>query len=407
MPIVPSRAGRVHALILRLASPRPADRDSAVAQLTLEGPRVIEPLVTSLPGARVPARLAALEVLERLGDPRARSALAALTGDPSPRVALKAIEAMAERGDARSVPTLARLLAGGTPRRREAATRGLARLHRAGVVEALAPLVDAVVDDQAPVGLRLSILDEILRLEPPLPPSTWRPLGRRLATSPVREVAARGAALAREHGRPHARFETPADPVERLVSGGVNAREAAEIVDTLRRDAEPPLDRLHEGLGAARDPEVIQSLARVLAEVGTAASIPALSRALARLDRAVAPELDEASRLAARAGLHVALARLDSRVALHDLRELVVLRPPGVLSQVLEAAARVGDASLVPALARVASEDPSLMGACAATYAAIARRQRIRRTSAALRKVRPEHRAALEAFFASGRSRRP
>ena len=75
----------------------------------------------------------------------------------------------------------------------------------------------------------------------------------------------------------------------------------------------------------------------------------------------------------------------------------------GVLPALLDVVERVGDPSLVPALARAATEDPSLAEPCARAYAAIARRHRLRRTSAALRKVRPEHRPALEAFLAARR----
>ena len=82
MPIVPSRSERVHALVRQLASERPAERDSAVAQLTLLGPRAVEPLLASLTEAPTPARMAALEVLERLGDHRARPAVLDLVHDP-------------------------------------------------------------------------------------------------------------------------------------------------------------------------------------------------------------------------------------------------------------------------------------------------------------------------------------
>jgi hypothetical protein len=111
--------------------------------------------------------------------------------------------------------------------------------------------------------------------------------------------------------------------------------------------------------------------------------------------------------MAARAAIHTALAALDSRVALHDLRELVAVRPPAVMPALLDAVARVGDASVVPALARAATEDPELAPRCAAAFASVARREKLRRTSASLRKVRAEHRPALEAFFeATGRRRR-
>jgi hypothetical protein len=107
--------------------------------------------------------------------------------------------------------------------------------------------------------------------------------------------------------------------------------------------------------------------------------------------------------LAARVRVHAALARLDSRIALHDLRELVAAHPRDAMPALLRVAARVGDGSLVPALARAASEDPSLLGPCTEAYAAVAGRHRLRRTSPALRQVPARHRAALDAFLAASR----
>jgi hypothetical protein len=55
----------------------------------------------------------------------------------------------------------------------------------------------------------------------------------------------------------------------------------------------------------------------------------------------------------------------------------------------------VGDASLVPALAALATDAPRLLPDCARAFGAIAAREKLRPRSAALRAVRPEHRAAL------------
>jgi hypothetical protein len=65
----------------------------------------------------------------------------------------------------------------------------------------------------------------------------------------------------------------------------------------------------------------------------------------------------------------------------------------------LEVAAKVGDASLAPALAALAAEAPALAPACARSFRAIVAREKLVRRSAALRVVRPEHRAALEMLW--------
>jgi hypothetical protein len=399
MPIVPSRSKRVHALVRQLASERPAERDSAVAQLTLLGPRAVEALLASLTEAPTPARMAALEVLERLGDHRARSAVLDLVHDPSRPVALRAIELAGRRSDPRSVAALAEVLARGPRAHRRAAAEALARLHGAGVVEALAPLVDTLVDDEAETTLRLTVLDALLRVEPPLPRSTLRPLRRRLASSGDPAVARRASDLDRHTPRRGG----PKDVVERLRGGEIVPDEAQRIAATLLESGEAPLEKLHEALEQAPSSRSVQALAVVLGTVGGPASIPVLSRALARAGDSARSEEDPDDGLAARAAIHSALAALDSRVALHDLRDLIALHPRGVMPALLAAAARVGDASLVPALARAASEEPALLEPCASTFVVIARRARLRRSNAALRRVRVEHRGALDAFFAARR----
>jgi HEAT repeat protein len=392
MPIVPSRAGRVRALVEGLASERAAERDSAVAQLTLIGARVLEPLRASLADASREGRLAALEVLERLDDLRVLPLLLTLTEDASPAVAARAVELTARRPDPRSVPALAHALGPGPWSRRRAAVQALAGLHSAGVVEALAPLVDAAVDEEAEPRLRIAALDALLEMEPPLPPSTLRPLGRRLASSPDPKVAARATRLGPAPGAHTSGQRGRGDTVKRLRRG-----EAVEGAS---------LEQRHEALENTEHPAAVEALARTLGTAGGPASIPVLSRALGRLAAPPRSTGDPEARLAARAAIHTALATLDSRVALHDLRELVAAHPPAVMPALLAAAARVGDASLVPALARAATEDPGLLSPCGAAYTAIARREKLRRTSPSVRKVRREHRPAIETFLEAARRRR-
>jgi hypothetical protein len=136
-----------------------------------------------------------------------------------------------------------------------------------------------------------------------------------------------------------------------------------------------------------------------------ARAIPALSRALERLGP-VRPGAG-ASSLRARAAIHEALAALDSRAALYDLRETIESSPPEVILRLIQVGARIGDVTLVPALARAATDEPALRAPCRDAFASIALRERLRRTSAALKAVRPAHRSELDGFFRSlGRRRR-
>jgi hypothetical protein len=132
-----------------------------------------------------------------------------------------------------------------------------------------------------------------------------------------------------------------------------------------------------------------------------ATAIPALQRALDRLGPLRGGA--DVTSLRARAALHEGLAALESRVALHDLREAIGAHPRAVMPALLGAAGRVGDASVVPSLARAVAEDAALLDGCARALAAIVARERLRRTSAVFKAVRPEHRAALDLLWERAR----
>jgi len=358
VPIVPSRSARIQELLGRLASASPAERDSAVAGLTLLGTRVVEPLGAFLPTAGRAARLAAVEVLEGIEDPAALPRILDLTRDADDPVALRALEAAGSRPDPRTVEALTALLStrGPLPRRRGAA-RALARLQAAGLVEALDPLAGRLLDEGEDAGLRVVILDSLLTQQPPLAPRTLRPLLKRLASSSDPELAARARST---------------------VDGAIDARLVEELVAP--------------GSSVEASTRITAALAR-----RGAAAIPALQGALERLGP-LRRGADAAS-LRARAAIHEALAALDSRVALYDLREVIEAHPRAAMPALLRAASRIGDTSVAPALARAVAEDTALLDGCAAALAAIVARERLRRTSAALKAVRPEHRTAFDLLW--------
>ena len=410
MPIVPSRSGRIQELLRRLASGSPAERDSGVAGLTLLGTRVVEPLRAVLPNANREARLAAVEVLDRIEDHAALIPLLDLLGDDDEAVARRAAEALGGRPDPRAARALAGVLAGpGPASRRRCAAQALVRLLAAGLVEALDPLVERVVDEGEGESLRLGVLEALAALEPPLAPSTLRPLLGRLAGSvSARALSLRARALS---GAPACR--TPgggeaAPQLGRFKAPHASAAELDRLVRTLCEPGAVPLESLHAAMETAGGAPAISALATALAKVGKPASIPVLHRALVRLGtaRSGARLPGEASTLQARVALHRALCALGSRIALYDLREAIEARPAQGIAGLLEVAARIGDATFVPCLARVASEEPALRTRCSAVFAAIARREKLRRTSASLKAVRAADRAALEGFFVSlGRRR--
>ena len=368
MPIVPSRSGRIQELLGRLASGGPAERDSAVAGLTLLGARVIEPLRAILPTASRAARLAALEVLDRIEAHAALAPLLDLVRDEDETVARRAMEALGGRADLRVVKVLAGVLAGpALASHRRGAARALVRLQAAGLVEALDPLAARLLDEREEASLRVAILDALRAQEPPLAAATLRPLLRRLAASADPQLAARA--------RPTTDAPFSLEGlVDELVLAGRSAKAVARTTAALALRGAP--------------------------------AIPALQKSLERLGPPGGVGRDAPS-LRARAAIHEALAALDSRVALYDLRETIATRPRAVMPALLRAAGQVGDGSLVPVLSRTVAEETAWLDACAEALAAIVAREKLRKTSAACRSVRPEDRSAFLLLWEAARAARP
>ena len=152
MSIRRSSARRIEALVADLSSLDPVTRDSAIARLTLIGPRAVERLVgvTQCPSA--PARAAALRTLEAIDDPRVLHAALIAIDDPDTTVAMAAIRVARRhlRGQ-RGAEAVDRLtaIAIGTARAealRLAALRALGDLGR----KTIAPLLRSLVSDPSP-----------------------------------------------------------------------------------------------------------------------------------------------------------------------------------------------------------------------------------------------------------------
>lgn len=406
MTIVPSRARHIQELLARLDSGRAAERDSAVAQLTLLGERAVEPLLRALVTSSPLFQLGALEVLDRLRDPRALPEVLALALAAEPAVALRAVSVAEAYPGPRTAKTLAKALLAGPPERRRAAARSLSRIHGAGVVEAVEPLLDVLFDEDEDEGLRLAILDDLAALHPPLDSRTLPLVLKRLTASHDTALGARARALLRRSVRGGRAGDTLPDLLDRLGDPALGAAEAETLAPVVARLGATDVETLHTALERSRAPLAIRVLADALGAGGTTASIPVLQRTLERLGYEGGqplPDEERAARAQTKAHVHAALAALDSRIALFDLRQLLLAPPPRALPLLLRAAAAIGDGSLVPPLARLSTEQPQHFEACANAFAAIVRRERLRRTSAALRVVRSQDRSVLAAFWEKAR----
>jgi HEAT repeat protein len=392
MPILPSRAQDIHKWLGRLSSESAAERDAAIARLTLLGPRALEPLQAVLRGAG-PARLAAMAVVEALRDPRALPDLLRLAADPDTAVARRAIEAVAAYNDGRAARALARSLPDLRPEARAAAASGLARLYAAGAVEALEPILDVLLDEDEDEATRLAAASVLRHLEP-----------RERSAVAARLRHTRNAALgARLRAVPlHDDAGDPAALVETLVASSGNPELALKSAQALRACGDRAVEPIHRALESTERLLPLRLLAETLGHFGAPASIPALHRLIERLSRRARDAGDEAAAVAeVKAAAHLALAALGSRIALYDLREMLEVPSPLAVLRLLEAASAVGDATVVPALAALAAYDRTLTPACARAFGAIVSRERLTRRSRALRGVKAEHRAALEELWAA------
>jgi len=387
MPILPSRTQRIHDLIARLAANKPVLADSAVAQLTLLGPRAVEPLLAFLRNGPKSARLRVLSVLERVSDRRALPDLLELVHGPDD-VASKAAELLGAFPEARTATTLAAVVASGPHAVRRPALESLVKIAADGVVEAIDPLVRVLLDETEEEPLRLRALDGLSFLG-----KQRQPLLRRLEGTKSRALAQRLATLAGPKG---SRLATKLSRLSKLSpaeEGALFTSLSAQglpavrlLIEMLLKGTEPELVRrigralclfdpslvslLHEALARAEVPVQIQVLAGVLAHYEAVASVPVLHETLKRL-KGSASTVDTGVLAETKATVHLVLARLDSRIALYDLRAMLEQRPIRALPTLLKAAEVIGDLSVIPALVELAADEP----ACRSSLARIVRRE--------------------------------
>ncbi len=423
MAIVPSRAKEIERLIRALGQDGQPERESAAARLTLVGERALAPLVALL-DSRPPVAtlLAALSVIERLGPQKALPSLTALLRHDDPRVGECAARLLAGVDDRRVLRPLAEALGQPQPSVRLAALSSLARLHESGVIEALGPLVETLLDEAQDSDLRIHALEALASV----PREELRALAGRLQRTSDRRLLRRAQALGLA-GPP-----TPS-AIARLIEGLESPGHApqqslgphdAEVAGPLAAEAlvgrlerTPLATRLAERLGSALialGPEALpaihaaltrpvpalalQVLARVLAQTRAASSVPRIDAALRRLS-ASAELRDDPENARAAAELHLALAAHGSRIALYDLRDRLSRRPALAAPSLLEAAGSLGDASLVPPLTALAHETPALRAACQSALGAIVRRARLRRSPRLLRTIPAAQQPTLHALW--------
>ena len=389
MPIVPSRSRETQALVARLSSPRPAEREAAVARLLLLGPRALPAVLGALPGSGSELRLCVLELLEHTGDPRARAEVRALCRDGDSRVARRALALLSRYAEPKAVATAALVLKGGPADLRMPAARALCAMHAGGLVEALEPLLDVILDAGEGAAFRREALESLHAVDPK-------------SAATLREQLARGQGpLARGLVEGVGEPTSIEARLRRLLAPSLREDEALGIAAELLAQGTSVLPTLHDVLDRATSPRSLGLLADVIAHLRSPTSIPVLSHTLTRLRDGSSSTGADAAQAEAIARLHLALAALQSRIALFDLRERLLAVPLLAAAPLLSAAEQIGDASLLPALGRIHAEERTLRKRTARAFAAIVARERLRPRSAALRGLKPADREALQALWAT------
>ena len=335
MVIKHSTAEQVARLVADVLGEDPVRREAATARLAVIGGRAVDRILTTLAATSTPtARAALLQVLERIGEPRALPAAEAALGSNEPGVA-----------------------AAGT-----GVLRALLQASRSEVAtQALELLTGVVLDRGRPDAVRAAALDALHDLSP----EVVAPLVERLQDDP-------SSALRRMAGFPPG-------------SASVAAPGAAEPVGA------PSLEAMADG-ALPPDPEVMKTA--VLA-AAAAVALPVLHRLVVAV-RAREDEAGPAGWTAwsaVRGTLHQALAARGSRVALYDLRETVEGSPERLSVGMIAALSAVGDRScLEPLAAAIASvQDEWLRGQLSDAFDRICRRENLTRRHAVMKRLVARH----------------
>lgn len=317
-------------LIARLGDGDETAREAAIARLIILGPRAVDPLLGLLAhDGRETVRVAALRVLEAIGDGRALEPARTLLADADAPVAV-ALGAVA---------VLRRLLS--SPRASVAD----------GALDALAALA---LDPARAETLRLAALEAL----DDLPPSTRATLAPALVRDPNPRIRARAA------GPPAGGAAREGFPVtlEEAAAGRLPARP----------------DRLLPILRRVGPRTAIATLHRLLAAI--------------RAQEAACAPADRTAWLAARGAVHEVLAARGSTVALYDLRDTLATAEEPLPVGFLAALARLGDASCLEPIASAFARATSAghgwwRGHLASAFSAILRRERLTRRHAVVRRV--------------------
>jgi len=312
-------------------------REAAVARLAIAGARAVDRVIAALAAAPPPGQaVALLQVLERMGDPRALPAIEACLVAPADDVAASAVAAMRP---------LLRSARSGT------ADRALARLTATALDPARADLVR---------GAALDALHD-------LGPDVVEPLHRALQTDP--------------------------SPAVRRLAGWPDPGQPAGAPAGLQA---PDLEAVAQAL--PEDPEAVRTMAAETGHAVPLTVLHRLVQAIRAQEERTDDPLVRKQWTAARGAAHQALAERGSRVALYDIRETLEAGPNEMPVAMLAALGTIGDRTCLEPLADAIARctDPWLTSQLDDTLRAILRRERLTRRHAIVKRIETRHPGLLQ-----------
>jgi HEAT repeat protein len=437
------RANEIPALIRGLGSRSKNRVDSSKARLTIIGSRAVEDLIEALEGDKNRVRAQVMPLLALIQDCRGREPLIAMLLDRSPQMRLIAVRCLARFPSSDCIAALKRVLHKDTDVQVQiAAVQSLVELYSAGQDQAMAPVLDLLLDKDAPAALRVAAFSLLRALRP----AHRRSILTRLKKDPVVEVREKAAGfeveavalveledadlrglIAELASDDYAVWN---DAVQRL--GGCGAVVVQPLIGEMRRQSHDPefctrAGMVLKALGPRRgraladeldhvdEPVPLQVLVEVVGTFGEKALIYRLKELIERISEQPSSGnrrdgFDLTHRVRAKA--HLELARIGSRVAIQDLRDALAASLRRMDLELLAAVELIGKREELALLLRAYNrEDNFTKRKIAEVVRTIMKRERIRRNNRMFQTLGPERRRALESILppkpARIRRRRP
>lgn len=434
-----SRANEIHELVRRLGSRNPSQVEAARARLSILGSRAVEDLIAALEGENSRIRARVMPLLALIQDPRGREPLiATVLLDRNARLREIAARCLARFPSVETVCALNRVLQKERREREEVrvgAVQSLVQQYASGREEALRMVLELLADAQEVPSVRLAAL----ALLPQLRPSERRDILERLKQDPSQDVRQRAQELdsdveglagtgpqevlelIRELGS--SRWD---DVVQQLMACGASAIQP--LLDEMQSRAHDPefctrAGMVLKGLGPRRgralaealdqiqEPLPLQVLVEAIGALGEKSLIYRLQGVIERIasqarhaGRGNGPDLMQR----VRAKAHLELARIGSRVAIHDLREALIDTNHRLELELIAAIGLIGTREEIGLLLQAyGREDGYMQEQIAKVVRAIMRRERLRRNSKLLQALDGEQRRALAEILPPGRGAVP